>query len=244
VAAAVAGTPAGGTIRICPGNYPTLDVAVNKNLAIIGMTSDGSRPLLDGQRTNRIFTIADGVTATLRDLIVTRGQGTQQDNTGASIRVLFDADLTLERVEVSDSTNPSGFGLGAIYVAGGSSLLLKESRVVANRNFSFGGGINVANDATVTLDASIIDQNSAGFGGGIWINDSGTVNLDDDSIITANHAQNPARGSGGGIYNKGAVNGATTSNITGNTRGNPPIPDNCVNAPRIPGSGTGTGCPA
>jgi hypothetical protein len=244
VAAAVAGTAAGGTIRICPGTYPTLNVTIDKNLTIIGAGSGADGTILDGQRTNRIFTLADDTTVTIRDLTITRGFGTQQDNTGAALRVLFDVDLTLERVEVTDSPNPSGFGLGAIYVAPRSALLLKESRVANNLGFSFGGGINVSNDATVTIDASRIDGNNAGLGGGIWINDSGTVNLDDDSLVTGNHARNPSRGAGGGIYNKGRVNGAMTSNITGNTRGNPPVPDDCANAPRIPGSGSGTGCPA
>jgi hypothetical protein len=248
VAAAVAGTPAGGTIRICPGTYATLDVRIEKNLTIVGAGSGADGTILDGQLTNRIFTVSGApdavVTVTIRDLAVTRGRPPQQANTGAGISVVFDVDLTLDRVEVTDNAVPSGFGLGAIAVAPRSSLLLKESRVANNLNFAFGGGINTGNEATVTLEASRIEGNSAGFGGGIWINDSGTVNLDDDSIVTENHAQNPSRGAGGGIYNKGRVNGATPGNVTGNTRGNPPLPDNCANAPRIPGSGFGTGCPA
>lgn len=245
VTAAVAGTPAGGTIRICPGTYTALNVTVDKNLTIIGAGGGADGTILDGQRTTRIFTIGDDNTVTIRDLTVTRGQGTGSDNTGAGILVRFNAALTLDRVEVIDNDNDSGFALGAVHVSTGSSLLLKESRVANNRlSSAFGGGIYTGNDATVTLDASRIDGNSAGFGGGIWINVRGTVNLDDDSIVTANHAQNPSRGSGGGIYNKGTVNGATTSNITGNTRGSPPVPDNCANALRFPAPGSGTGCPA
>ena len=236
MAAAIAGTAAGGTIRICPGTYATLDARVDRNLTIVGAGSGAGGTILDGQGVGRILTIADETTVTIRDLTVTRGFGTQRDNTGANIRVLFDAALTLERVEVTDGVNPSGFGLGAIYVGSGSSLVLKESRVANNLNFSFGGGIMIDDGTTLTLEGSRIEGNSAGFGGGIWTETGSETNLDSRSLVTGNYAFQ--RRGGGGILNKGLVTGVTASNVSGNTGGNPPVPSNCDN------NSGGTGCPA
>ncbi|MCC7022112.1 MAG: hypothetical protein IT338_04755, partial [Thermomicrobiales bacterium] len=226
--AAIAGTPTGGTIRLCPGTYAT-SVVVPKNLTIIGAGDGDGGTILDGGTTSRVFDIASGVTVTITDLTITRGNG----DVGGGILVRPDgASLTMERVQVTNCQStglaPSGAGVS---VSGGSSALLMSCGIAYNVSQGAGGrGGGFLNNSTLTLDATRVEANQAASGGG-GIN-FGTLVLKNGSVVTNNTAT-AGPGNGGGILNwAGTVSVSADSSVTGNH------PDDCVNA------FGGTGCPA
>ena len=237
LAAAVAGTPAGGTIRICAGTYPTNSVSIDKNLTIIGAGS-GSDPAVDtilsGGNTSRVLTILLA-TVTMQDLTVTGGKGA--DRCGG-IEVVLNATLNLERVEVVGNTSDvSGTGPnsgGGLNVFAGSTAVVKASRFANNTTqggaSAVGGGI--FNGGTLTLQSTRIEGNRARGGGGIFNSRNARLTLNQGAAITLNTATDPTP-SGGGIYNIGTiVDNDPASNVSGN------IPDNCIS------EAPGTGCPA
>ena len=246
LAAAVAGTPAGGTIRICPGTYPTNSVSIDKNLTIVGAGS-GSDPatdtILSGGNTNRILTIL-GATVTIRDLTVTEGKGA--DRTGG-IEVVLNATLTLERVEVVGNTTTiaptSGNAGGGLGVSAGSTAIIKASRVANNTvqggPAAVGGGI--FNGGTLTVEATRVEGNTARGGGGIFNSRNARLTLNPGAVVTMNTANDPTLPLGSGIYNIGTIidGEPTQPNVFGN---NPSTfnsnPNNCIN------ESPGTGCPA
>jgi hypothetical protein len=243
LAAAVAGTPAGGTIRLCPGTYPTNSVVIGQNLTIVGAGS-GSDPatdtILSGGNTSGVLTILQA-TVTIRDLTVTGGNG--NGRTGG-IEVVLNATLTLERVEVvgNTTTSPSGGGNagGGLSVFAGSTAVVKASRVANNITqgapTAVGGGI--FNGGTLTVDATRVEGNRARGGGGIFNSTSARLTLNPGAIVTANTATEPIGDLGplgGGIYNRGTI---IDNDATVNVFGNTPAANQCVN------EAPATGCPA
>jgi hypothetical protein len=240
LAAAVTGTADGGTIRICPGTYATNQVTVNKNLTIIGAGA-GSDPttdtILSGGKTSGVLSIVLA-TVTIQDLTVTDGTGT--DATGG-IGVPVGATLNLVRVEIVGNTSTvSGTGGntgGGLGVFSGCTAVITDSRIANNTtqggDSAVGGGI--FNSGTVTLGTTRVEGNTALGGGGIF--NAGKLTLNTGAVITKNTATKPVGDLGplgSGIYNKGTITGATTSNVFDNI----PTTNQCTN------EAPATGCPA
>jgi hypothetical protein len=243
--AAVTGTLANGTVRICPGTYPTNSVTIDKNLTIIGAGS-GSDPatdtILSGGNSSGILTIAFG-TVTIQDLTVADGKGA--DRCGG-IEVVIEATLNLKRVEVVGNTfniSPTGPNSGGgLIVFAGSTAVVKASRFANNTTLggasAVGGGI--FNGGTLTLETTRVEGNKARGGGGIFNGRVARLTLNQGAVITMNTANDPNLPLGGGIYNLGTItdNDAGTNvfgNIPSPLNGNP---NDCVN------ESPGTGCPA
>jgi uncharacterized protein YjbI with pentapeptide repeats len=222
---AVDATDDGGTIRICPGTYRTLDVIIFKDVTIVGAGDGAGGTILDGERQARVLDI-DDATVTIRDLTVTRGGVTGFD-LGGGIFVGSVSTLTLERVQVTDNAN--GLLGGGIIVDTTSTLHLRQSAVTNNRVDIEGQGGGIYNQGTVTLNASRIAGNVVpdGPGGGIFNTEGAMVALTNGSQVTENMAER-----GGGVFNQGQLTVSGGSTITGNTGGN------CEDI------GTGSGCPA
>ncbi len=223
---AVDDASAGDTIRICPGTYRTLEASIDKDLTIVGAGDGPNGTVLDGERRDTVLRIERDVTATIRDLTVTRGGVTGFD-LGGGIFVGPDSTLTLERVQVTDNAN--GLLGGGILVTAGATLLLRQSGVTANTVDIEGQGGGIYNQGTVTLEASRVLRNVVpdGPGGGIFNVEGGILNLRDGSQVTENRAER-----GGGVFNQGQVTVSGGSAISGNTGGD------CEDI------GSGTGCPA
>ena len=99
-------------------------------------------------------------------------------------------DHTVKNVSISGSTN------GAIYVADGARLILRNSVITNNTNTVNGGAINVGKNAVLILDDCIIKNNSTtGNGGAIYAAENSIVNVMGTTSITGNSAAY-----GGGIY--------------------------------------------
>ncbi len=239
----MAGTPAGGTIRICPGTYPTNAVVIDKNLTIVGAGS-GSDPtvdtLLSGGNTSRVLTIL-AATVTIRDLTVTEGNGA--DRSGG-IEVVLNATLTLERVEVVGNTTniaPTGGNAGGgLTVFAGSTAVVRASRVANNTTqgapTAVGGGI--FNGGTLTVEATRVEGNTARGGGGIFNSSGARLTLNPGTVVTMNTATEPIGQLGplgSGIYNRGTI---VDNDAASNVFGNIPATNQCVS------EAPGTGCPA
>jgi predicted outer membrane repeat protein len=111
---------------------------------------------VDGNDTHRVFSMATGITAELRGMAITGGQG---DDGGG---IANSGTLTLTNSTVSG--NSAGFAGGGM--ASDGMLTLTNSTVSGNSAGFAGGGI--ANSGTLTLTNSTVSGNSAlEFGGGI-----------------------------------------------------------------------------
>ena len=145
----------GATIRLCAGNYRTVDLVIRKNLTIVGAGSGGdpaTATILDAQGAGRVLETATGASVTIRDLAVTGGVFAAS---GAGI--LNQGDLTLTGVAVRG--NVAGVDGGGVYNL--SVLTLQTgSRVENNRAGGAGGGI-FRSAGTVTLDpGSVVTNNT------------------------------------------------------------------------------------
>lgn len=244
LAAAVAGTPDGGTIRICPGTYATNNVTINKNLTIIGAGS-GSDPttdtILTGGNMSQVLAIVLA-TVTIQDLTVTNGKAT--DECGG-IDVAFNATLNLERVEVvsntSDVTSTGPNSGGGLFVGAGSTAVVKASHIASNTTQGGGSAVGggIFNGGTLTLETTVVELNSARGGGGIYNSTNAKLTLNTGVAITKNTATQPIGmlgPLGSGIYNRGTItdNDPTHTNVFDNN----PTSNQCVN------EAPGTGCPA
>jgi hypothetical protein len=235
---AVEGTPANGTIRICPGAYLTNSVSIPKNLTIVGAGAGfaSTDTILSGGNTSGVLTIL-GAAVTIRDLTVTEGKGNQRSGGIESLGAL----LTLERVEIVGNTavtSPStGNAGGGLHVFGGSTVVVKSSRIWSNSSPNGpGGGGGIFNSGDLTLEATRVELNSAPGGGGIF--NGGTLTLNSGAVVTLNTATLPIGQLGplgSGIFNLGTiVDNDPGTNVFGNT----PDTFQCIS------QSPATGCPA
>lgn len=173
------------------------------------------RITIDGQGISgvRPFENETGVTATLKNLIITRGNvdGAGQDGGGidnngvlllknctvtgnfAAARgggIVNDGTLTLDNVIVSN--NESGNGGGGI--ENGFEVVAMNSQILGNRTAGNGGGISTFGAATID-NSTIAGNRAAGDGGGLLTNGLGGKLLLRQSTVYGNRAD----GAGGGI---------------------------------------------
>jgi predicted outer membrane repeat protein len=172
---------------------------------------------VDGDEDHRVFSVAEGITAELRGLTVTKGFGdgiwnhgtltlthsTVSGNSGG-IWNLGTGTLTLTNSTVS------GNGRGGIWNLG-TGTTLTNSTVSGNTGGGDYGGGGILNFAgTLTLTHSTVSGNSHYlWGGGIW--NHGTLTLTNSTV-----SGNTAGDRGGGIWNDGTLT-LTDSTVSGNT---------------------------
>lgn len=177
------------TIQIAPGQYTT-SVVLNQPVTIVGA---GATETILATSGGRVFEVAAGVTATLRDLTITFGAAPRGGG------VLNAGVLTIEDAIIT--RNSAGEGAG---IANDGTLTLRNTILSANNtgrnSINTGGGL--ANAGTATLINTIVRENSAGQGGGIANNGTLTIT---DSTLEANTATASifpsGGGSGGGLLN-------------------------------------------
>jgi fibronectin-binding autotransporter adhesin len=217
----------GATITLCAGTWQlTSTVVIAKNLTLVG--AGAGRTVLDGGRSPsgpggvRVLEISGGVTVTLRDLAITKGNATGASfPIGGGILTFPGSTLTLVGVSVTGNTAPTG---GGLFNIGGTVTLGAGTTVSGNEAPSGGDGGGLFNQlGTMTLQAgSSVTGNSAGERGGGILAKGGTLTLQAGSSVTGNQANPLNPNSGGGIYvGGGTVNLEPGSVVTGNT------PDNC-----------------
>jgi hypothetical protein len=100
----------GDTLAIAAGTYTEAGITVNKSLALQGeaaATTIVQAAVTRGTATDRVFTIASGVTATLQDLTIRYGRAIRGE--GGGIR--NDGTLTLTQSTIRGNTASDGGGL-------------------------------------------------------------------------------------------------------------------------------------
>jgi predicted outer membrane repeat protein len=189
------------------------------------VTLDGEGNLtVDGNDTHPVFSAATGITAELRGMAITGGQGddgggiansgtlTLTNSTVSGNSAGFagggmasDGMLTLTNSTVSG--NSAGFAGGGI--ANSGTLTLTNSTVSGNSALEFGGGI--AGDGPLTLTNCTLSGNSAGMGSAIFnVADIATVR---NTLVDGDCAAFGAGGTGGsgGTGGNGGLAALTTS---------------------------------
>jgi Tol biopolymer transport system component len=131
--------------------------------------------------------------------------------------------VTIQGGNIGLSGGDPHLGLGGgIYVTFGASLALNDAMVTGNTAATSGGGI--ANDGTLTIDHSTVENNTTGNGG----TGGGIINFLSLSVTNSTIMNNAAQADGGGLY----LVGSTT--LTNDT-----IANNGANAGLAGGNGGG-----
>lgn len=185
---ALAKAAPGDTIRIASGQYTT-SATLTQDVTIVGA---GATETILATSGGRVFEVATGVTATLRDLTITFGAAPRGGG------ILNAGTLTIEAAIIT--RNSAGTGAG---IANDGTLTVRNTTVSENntgRNITnTGGGLD--NTGTATISGSTFTANSAGVGGGIA--NSGTLTIT-GSTLEANAATAAAfldSGGGGALFN-------------------------------------------
>lgn len=236
-AAAVTGSATGDTIVFSlPANSTiTLggsELLVGKNLVIDGSIS--SNLVISANRRSHVFEISVGVTATLKQLVISQGHVDYPYGGGGIANF---GSLMLINSTVSDNTASDGGGIAnysnialigssvlgntATFQGGGirnlGNLTITNSTISGNTSLSDGGGIHsfgtlMLTDSTVS--GNIISQNGAG--GGIYSYD-GALTLTHCKILDNTAKSIYSNSGGGGIYNMSGTLAIIQSTISGNT---------------------------
>jgi uncharacterized repeat protein (TIGR01451 family) len=179
----------GDVIQVAAGTYTDLHldpyrtitqvVYVRKSVTIRGGYTTAnwqvSNPLanptvLDARGRGRVVYVASNVSPTIEGLVITGG-----DAAGLGGGPVGEEDVG-----------------GGVYVAGDSTVVLHDNRVVGNTAGQYGGGLYLA-DAVATLAGNSIMSNTAYQGGGLYLL-SGVATLNGNTVV-ANSADY-----GGGLF--------------------------------------------
>jgi HYR domain len=194
---------AGDLIRLGPGTYVE-NVTVSQSVTVQGDGTTGST--VNGNNTNSVFIINNGVTATLDTLTITNGTASAA-NSSEGGGILNSGALTVTGCTINGNHAPSGTstgqGGGISNASPASTLTVINSTISGNSAGGQGGGISNAGTATVVN--STINGNSAPQGGGVFNGENATLNLT-NTIIAG------SLGGGGDCVNNGTI-GTNSHNL-------------------------------
>ena len=173
----------GGTVNVASGTYNETDTFA-QNVTITG--AGATTVTVNGQSAGSVFTVDNGVTATLSGLTITGGSATNGGGIDSS-GILTITTCTIE----SNSASSSGGGIWS----GGQTLTINNS-TINNNTAGVSGGIYIQS-GTATVVGCTIDNNSATGQYGVGIQNSGALSIT-NSTISGNSAL-----IGGGIDNGG-----------------------------------------
>jgi hypothetical protein len=158
----------------------TAELVINKNIAISGPGAD----LLTVSR--------DQNAAAFRILHVSAGLA-----------------VSIQGLKINNGS-ASQFACGGGILVEASTLSVMNCAISDNSTDGTGGGVCVANNATVTIESSTLSGNYAGdYGGGVA--NSGTVTINNSTLV-----DNYGEFTGGGILNDGGSLTVSNSTLTGN----------------------------
>lgn len=216
---------AGGTIRVCPGEYEG-PFPLTANVQIIGSGS-GNNPAVDTILVGKsglgsVVPVTSAITAVLGSVRITGGNGAGSNSGGVYVNNAS-ADVTINGSALVG--NSGNYGGGASVYSG--KLTITDSEISNNTAAGSGGGVATATQVTIT-STRITGNTASNSGGGVFVN-SGTANLGADVTIAGN-TSNGGAGTGGGIYKFTA---GSTINNSASVANN--APENCA--------GNGFTCP-
>jgi hypothetical protein len=192
LATAVGAAGAGDTLQVRGTCAVPAAVLVDEPLTIVGKkTAALGAPTLTTTTTgHRILDIGlsgSSKTVTIRSLRLTGSQSPS----GGAINVLSGT-LVLRDVRIDDVEATGGLASGgAIYLGGGTSLVMAGTTSIRNARAAWGGGVGMAAPARLTMrDRASIAYSHATFGGGaiaVWNGAPGSIiTLRDDASLHHN----------------------------------------------------------
>ena len=190
IQAAIDGASRTDTVYVCEGEWSE-SLELEEGITLLGPSGpDVTSIALPEETFGTVITLGTG-RYTLEGLTVT-------DGTGGGVDAYDATAVTLRDMVVSNNTNSLGFSGGG--GGGGGSVggvqgpvdgdFTIEDSIIAGNTGSFGGGLGISGDATITN--SRIADNEAEICGGLYAA-GGRVTLTDTRVIS-----NYAEGSGGG----------------------------------------------
>jgi len=161
LSAAVTAAATGNTITITGTITQTAQITISdgKNLTFTGQSS----ALIEGDNTNRLFSITGASTLTFTDItfnsISSSSQGSVllTNNNGT--------DITFTNCIFSSNTTTNANGGGALYISA-SDVTITNCTFSSNTSTSLGGAIGLKSSAGVTITGTTFYQNSASNKGG------------------------------------------------------------------------------
>ena len=195
---------AGQTITLLSG-----PLTLGKNVTIDASAAPGL--IISGNKTDRVFIVNAGTTATVKYLTVTNGYGFQLAG-----GILNNGSLTLDHVTVTQNTmatNAGDFwqGGGGIYNGNGATFNLIDSTVTNNQARWSGAGIYSFFNTTTSIVRSTISGNVSGDVGG------GIRSLGNMTITNSTISGNTSTGwHGGAIFHTDGAMEILNSTITNN----------------------------
>ena len=224
VSEAVAATPSGGTIRVLPGTYDA-DLVISTDLTLARCGDSGDVILRNTTTNSRAVTIRPGVTATLKNLTVSRQPAF--DYGGG---VLNQGVLSLDGCTLRGNASSPEFFLGAGLENQGD-VNLRGCTISANRRAGMGNrgeasftdcviedndGFPLLNweDANMTLTGCTVNDNRSPGGGGVHNND-GTLSIAQSTFHRNTGYQGGAVFSVGGLTITDSTFGANTATFEG-----------------------------
>jgi hypothetical protein len=175
-----------------------------------GLTIDGGGDVtVSGNDAVQVFVVGQGARLDLRNLTVSGGSPTFEDQFGGGI---FNDSGTLVVTDSTISGNSSTLSGGGIFNAEGGLVEVSGSTISGNRAelFSGGGIYNEQGGTVIVTDSTVHNNEAADFGGGVFNARGGKVEVE-DSTFSINHASD----GGGGIFNSGALS-VTSSTFSAN----------------------------
>ena len=203
----------GGFITISCGTSPiTITLAAELEVTQDTIIDGGNLVTISGGRTTRVFHTANYVALTLQNLTVSNGRPLSGNGSGAAIYGGWRGKMTIlhSRFENNDGTSGNmETGGGAVFVAAGSRLVVRDSVFIGNRGTQ-GGAINNLLSSLVVENSQFINNDSTaggsvgyGYGGAIYID--GASEHPDDAIggririVKTVFRGNSAAGQGGAV---------------------------------------------
>ncbi|KAA3663967.1 MAG: hypothetical protein DWQ04_08115 [Chloroflexi bacterium] len=214
----------GGSVSFNCGGSHTITLTSQKTITANTVIDGGSVITLSGGNSTRLFSVENGATLTLQNVVVSNGRSTQ--NGGA----LYIERLSTVTITNSTFSNNQGYNGGAIAMNGWGGSDAGGVFTVTNSSFSNnvataaglvgggngGGGIYVSGGSTATVEGSTFTGNQAVNGGGIHVLLSNLTVT--NSTFNSNIANgNPSGGGGGAIYIDGtkSMNGSIQVSLSG-----------------------------
>ena len=219
--AALATTPAGGTIRFACGRAATIAVTHTKRITTNLIIRGDGLVTISGSRAVRVLAIDPNVTLSLDGLTISDGAAENDvgggilnrglltvdgvvfaNNVAGSGGAIYNSGVVTARASVFQGNSASAHG-GSIANMGGGRVTLADNLIRNNAAGVLGGGIY--NTGTITLTNSVVQDNRASFGAGLESSAGGVVLV--DTTVSGNNATQDA----GGIQSGGALQLAGSS---------------------------------
>jgi len=213
------GEVSGNTVTASSGNcrgggmYVYSGTIVMNGGEISGNTANGNGTASGGGggifvSTNANFTMNGGA---INGNTATSSSGTRQSYGGG---VYLFGTFTMNGGAISGNTAPAGFGGGVetfgIFTMHGGEISDNSAAKSPSGNGGAGGGVDIDDNGSLTIDGGKISGNTASYGGGVDVG-TGTLTMKGGEI-----SGNVASNSGGGVYNEGTFT-IETGKISGNS---------------------------